>query len=173
MTINSEINSKPWYAVQTRSKCEKSSAAILASKGYEVFYPVRNTGSREQPLFPSYLFCRAASDSFGRIVTTPGIVRLLGRPGRPEAVPDVEIASVRRLVEAGLPVQSGEGITAGTRVRIRRGPLTGVEGDVIGTAEDARLAVSICLLQRFVSVSVELSWLERVVEEEMAYAVAS
>ena len=62
---------------------------------------------------------------------------------------------------------------AGCRVRIRRGPLAGVEGDVIGTAEGARLAVSVCLLQRFISVNLEPSWLEPVAQEEIAYAVAS
>jgi len=151
----------PWYAVQTRPRWEKPSAAMLAEKGYEVFYPSRaGSDARERPLFPSYLFCRATSQGLGKIVTTPGVVRLLGKPGLPEEVPNAEVASVRALINAGLQVKSTPQLVAGCRVVVRQGPLSGLTGEVIGDAGDRRLAVSICLLQRFVSVSLDPSWLD-------------
>ena len=115
-----ENQQTPWYAVQTRPNWEKLSAGMLADKGYQVFYPARPTkGNMDRPLFPSYLFCRSTTDSFGRIVSTPGVIRLLGRPGHPECVPDAEIAGVRQLLEAGMPVDEGVGLARGQRVRIR------------------------------------------------------
>ena len=161
MNTEIDIQSAPWYAVQTRPKWEKLSAGMLADKGYQVFYPARLAkGNTDRPLFPSYLFCRSTADSFGRIVSTPGVIRLLGRPGYPECVPDAEIASVRRLLEAGLPVDEGTGLVRGQRVRIRFGSLAGTVGQILGEAGNQRLAVSIYLLQRFVSVALDPSWLE-------------
>lgn len=170
--VTSHMNCKPWYAVQTRPKREKASATSLSEKGYEVFYPVRKKGAIDEPLFPTYLFCRANSDTFGRIVTTPGVLRLLGIAGKPEVVPDQEIACVRRVMQAGLAFEAGIGIKAGDRVRINYGPLTGIEGDVVGAGDNRRLAVSLCLLQRSVSVNLEPSWLEPVRESPMALAAA-
>src|SRR5262252_7447331 len=98
----SEIQSHetPWYAVQTRPRCEMASAALLKDKGYEVFYPARRmNNSTQRAIFPSYLFCRSTTSALGLIVTTPGVIKLLGRPGKPETVPDAEIAQVRRLVD--------------------------------------------------------------------------
>ncbi len=156
-----ENQQTPWYAVQTRPKWEKLSAGMLADKGYQVFYPARPAkGNMDQPLFPSYLFCRSTTDSFGRIVSTPGVIRLLGRPGHPECVPDAEITGVRQLLEAGMPMDEGIGLARGQRVRIRCGSLAGLVGEVLGEAGNQRLAVSICLLQRFVSVALDPSWLE-------------
>jgi transcription termination/antitermination protein NusG len=164
-TIATETEAKPWYAVQTRPRYEVTSAAFLMDKGYEVFYPTRRMkGSGDRPVFPSYLFCRSTTTSLGLIVTTPGVLKLLGRPGKPESVPDVEIAHVRRLIDSGLSVEGGSGFTPGTRVRIRCGPLSGVEGVIVGDAGRQRLTVSVYLLQRFVSVALDPLWLERPAE---------
>jgi transcription antitermination factor NusG len=161
MTTEVQSQATPWYAVQTRPRCETASAALLTDKGYEVFYPTRPMkGAAQRPIFPSYLFCRSTTASLGLIVTTPGVIKLLGRPGKPESVPDGEIAHVRRLMDSGFPVEGGAGLTPGTRVRIRYGPLCGVEGQIIGDAGGQRLSVSVYLLQRFVSVALDPAWLE-------------
>jgi transcription antitermination factor NusG len=155
--------------VQTRTRWEQPSATLLAEKGYEVFCPSRKgKGSTEQPLFPSYLFCRSTAASLGRIVNTPGVLRLLGRPGHPESVPDAEIASVRRLVETGLPTAGDASFTPGSQVRVCRGPLSGVVGKVVGKTESRQLAVSVPILQRSVSVALDPSWLESASARELA-----
>jgi len=160
MIAEIQPQSLPWYAVQTRARWEQPSAKLLAEKGYEVFCPTRPGRRSSEPLFPSYLFCRSTNARFGLIVTTPGVLRLLGRPGHPESVPDAEIASVRRIVAAGLPVEGGVGLTVGSRVRISRGPLSGLVGQIVGSSGGQRLALSINLLQRSVSVLLDPSWLQ-------------
>jgi transcription termination/antitermination protein NusG len=161
LIISLELQSAAWYAVQTRFRFEMVSATSLVDKGYEVFYPTcHGRGSTEWPLFPCYLFCRSTVHSLGLIVTTPGVIRLLGQRGKPESVPDVEIANVRCLMQSGLPMQDDSGFVAGTHVCISRGPLSGIEGQVTGEAGGCRLAVSISILRRFVSVALDRSWLE-------------
>jgi transcription antitermination factor NusG len=152
-----------WYAVQTRPGAEKMSAAILAHKGYEVFCPVRDRQTSrckaEVPLFPSYMFCRASGHSQGLIVTTPGVIRLLGQAGRPEPVPDYEVESVRRMLAVACPALHDMACTVGDLVRVERGPLRGVLGRVVGEAPDLRLVVSVRVLQRCISVTLDSSWL--------------
>jgi transcription antitermination factor NusG len=139
------------------------SATILAHKGYEVFYPVRNhqtsRGKAAVPLFPSYMFCRASGHNQGLIVTTPGVIRLLGQGGRPEAVPDEEVDSVRRMLAGACPALHDMACSVGDQVRVERGPLRGVLGRVVGEAPDLRLVVSVRVLQRCLSVTLDSSWL--------------
>lgn len=65
---SSEFSSSetPWYAVQTRYRCETRIAAQLQSKGIETFLPLLNETHRwsdrqktvSVPLFAGYLFVR-------------------------------------------------------------------------------------------------------------------
>jgi transcription antitermination factor NusG len=101
-SIERQTTGTPWYVLQTRSKMEKVVATGLVDKGYEVFLPLRlPEGNRHanEPLFPCYLFCRTRGKDFGQIVSAPGAVRLLGRPGRPEAITEAELESVRGMAQ--------------------------------------------------------------------------
>jgi transcription antitermination factor NusG len=162
----------PWYVVQTRPGSERLTSTLLAYKGYEVFCPLRPERNgrqrKETPLFPSYLFCRSQGDTLGLIVTTPGVMRLLGSPGRPEPVPDEEVDGVRRLLAAGRQVEAHCVNSPGDWVLIKNGPLRGVVGQVVKQAENQRLVVSVQLLQRSVSVALEPSWLESRLANEAA-----
>jgi len=158
-----------WYAVQTRPCAERSTAAILTHKGYEVFYPVRrrpHSPRLESPLFAGYLFCRTSKHVCGRIVTTPGVVRLLGIPGGPEPIPDEEVEGLRRMAEQSDPeVQSTLGtkvpeLATAQRVRVLHGPLRGVVGQIVGEAPRRRFVVCVQMLQRAVSVTLDPRWLQ-------------
>jgi transcription antitermination factor NusG len=159
-----ESSAAPWYAVQTRPGSERLAATVLAHKGYEVYYPLRPEHNarkhKDAPLFPSYLFCRSRANTLGLIVTTPGVMRLLGLPGRPEPVAEREIEGVRQMLEAGLAIDSHCQTAPGDWVRIEQGPLRGVIGQVVRQAENLRLVVTVQLLQRSVSIALEPSWLE-------------
>jgi len=152
-----------WYALQVRPRCENSCEALLTSKGYEVFFPrfapaaVTQTKQRASraPLFPGYLFCRLTPNSVGKMVMTPGAVRLLGIGNRPEPVADHEIESLRRIDESGIARQPWRYLPGGSMVAIESGPLNGVQGVLLTDGSARRLVVSVTLLHR--SVSVELA----------------
>lgn len=96
-----------WFALQTRPQCEKSVAATLNMKGYESFYPIywekRRWSDRyvqmERPLFPGYVFCRATSETYGKLVITSGVIRLLGFGATPAEIPATQIDPLRRVNE--------------------------------------------------------------------------
>ena len=151
-----------WYALQVRPRCESSCEALLTSKGYEVFFPRFATQALTQskraarpPLFPGYLFCRLTHNSVGKMVMTPGAVRLLGIGNRPEPVADHEMESLRRIDESGIARQPWRYLPGGSMVAIESGPLNGVQGVLLTDGSARRLVVSVTLLHR--SVSVELA----------------
>ena len=157
------MNTHPWYAIHTRAKHEKAVAAQLAFKGYDVFMPTRRVRKRwsdrmqqiETPLFEGYTFCRLDLSVSGRIVTTPGVIRILGIGGKPVAIDDEEIAAIQRLTASGCEVASVPYLEVGQRVRIEAGSLAGVEGILQSVRGANRLVVSISLLQRSVAVEID------------------
>jgi transcription antitermination factor NusG len=156
-----------WIALWTSSHCEHLVHDQLASRGFETFLPeiaywgsgVAARVARTEPLFPGYLFLRHALDkaSYVEIVKTRGLVRILGQGwDRPAVVPDREVDSIRRLVEAGLVPRPHPWLREGRRVRVRKGPLRGAEGILLEVdAERGLLVLSIDLFQRSVAVEID------------------
>ncbi len=155
----------PWYALQVRPRYEKLVFSILQNKGYDPFLPTcrvihhwcdRNV-EFQQPVFTGYVFCPLDLNSrLMPVLTTPGVLRLVGFGRTPAPVDEKEIASVRRIAESGLPSSPWPMPGIGERVVIERGPLQGLEGILIGLKKRKRLIVSVTLLQR--SVAVEVDW---------------
>ncbi len=152
-----------WFALQVHSGRESLAALVLRHKGYEEFLPVqKRPGKRRKetaaPLFPGYLFCRLGVDVLGPIVTTPGVIRIVGCGPRPAPIHEDEIASLRRISDSGLPRQPHPYLAAGTRVRVTNGPLAGAGGILLRQDRRARLVVEVTLLQRAVVVDLDPSW---------------
>jgi transcription antitermination factor NusG len=156
-----------WHALWTRSNCERLVGDQLSGRGFEVFLPEvrvwrRQAGARSatpRPLFPGYLFLHHAMDkeSFIQVLGVRGVVRLLGeRWDRLSVVPERDIEGVRRVLDAALTPLPHPYLSEGQRVRIRRGPLAGVEGFLVATDENAGLLVlSIDLFCRSIAVEVD------------------
>jgi transcription antitermination factor NusG len=96
----------PWFALRLRSNFEKTTAQLLEYRGYEVFLPTYRTRRRwsdrvkeiEAPFFAGYLFCRIDISHRLPVLTTPGVVGIVGRGKVPEPVGDHEITAVRAIV---------------------------------------------------------------------------
>jgi transcription antitermination factor NusG len=151
-----------WFAIAAKSRHEKSVAEVLGSKGFEQFLPLYQSARQwsdrvkllELPLFPGYLFCRFRYTARLKILQTPGVRKIVtvGKVASP--VPDEEIQSIRLLVSSRVPIEPAAFLYEGQRVRVVRGPLTGVIGFVQRIKSVQKLVVSVGLLQR--SVAVEL-----------------
>lgn len=161
-------NERPllWYAVRVKPNFEKTSASLLEGKGYEVFLPTYH--SRRQwsdrlkeldlPLFPGYVFCRLEVNQRLPVLTTPGVMNIIGVGKTPMPVPEEEIAAVQTIVLSRLESQPWPFLKIGQRVRIEHGPLAGVEGILTQFKSGYRLVVSISLLQRSVATDIEGGW---------------
>ncbi len=149
-----------WVAVHTRSRAEQSVGQHLVAKGYEIFLPLASIADEccrpacGRPLFPGYLFCRVTAMSNGLIVSTPGVIRLLGYGGKPVAIDASEIEALRRIDNTEVPREGCAWFPTGTQVVVESGPLAGLAGLVVESLP-RRLIVSISLMQRSVKVQMD------------------
>ncbi len=145
---------------------EKAASAALLAKGYEQFVPLENSRRRwsdrikevSLPLFPGYVFCRFDQAQRAPVLSTPGVRSIVGFGKNLAPVDDEEIATLRRIADAGLPVVPTAYLNVGERVVIDQGSLTGVEGILLSIKGERRLIVSVTLLQRSVAVEIDGSW---------------
>lgn len=154
-----------WFAIQVKTGFEFKISSVLKSKGYEEYVPTCRSMKRgrdlfEVPLFPGYVFCRFDPNVRAPIVTTPGVIRVVGYGRTPAFLSDSEMQAVQTVVNSNLPAKPHSYTVPGQRVRIREGPLRGVEGNIAQTGDRQRLIVSLSLLQRSIAVEVEPAWLE-------------
>jgi len=158
MSDEDTYRSACWFALAVNPGFDKAVARTLERKGYETFLPLyhrhhqNGTGSAhvELPLFPGYVCCRFDAQNRLPILTTPGVIQVLGAGNAPIALANVEIASLQTALRARFPVQPFPFVDSGQRVRIERGVLAGVEGIVMSFKQTLRLVLSITLLQRSV-----------------------
>ena len=156
-----------WWALWTRSHCERLVRDALASRGFEVFLPEVEQWSRRAgirhvvrtPMFPGYLFLRDGLDRAAHVEVRKarGLVAVLGAPGEgPAPVPDGEVDGLRAVVASGVPVMTHPYLKAGQRVRITAGPFADVEGVLLRTRpQKGLLVLSVNLLQRSVAVEID------------------
>ena len=152
-----------WYAVYVRSHCEKKVTESLEGKGYPAFSPFyrirRKRADRTKeivlPLFPGYVFCKFDPALRLPVLTTPGIVKIVGASNEPEPVDEVEILSLQTAMKSDRAVQPWPYLREGQQVRILAGGLTGVVGRLLKVKNDCHLVLSITMLQRSVAVDVD------------------
>jgi len=159
-------NAAAWYAIWTRSHCERLVAQQLTAKGFQPFLPEMAVRPRradaaavvQRPMFPGYLFLRHSMEksSYIEILKARGVVRILeGGWHRLTPIADEEMHAIERVVESGAAVQSLPYFNQGDRVRVVEGPLAGLEGLFVRDKKNhGRLVVSVKLLQT--SVAIEL-----------------
>lgn len=153
-----------WMAVWTRSHHEKTVRDYLVALSVEVFLPLLALPSRrrdrrasmEIPAFPGYLFVRLPAHEAHVVKTARGVVRILGpSPVEYSVVPDAQVEAVRRMLETHLRVDPFPYLKVGTRVRVKSGPLRGLEGTLVKKRNGLRLVVDVDLLCQ--SIATEIS----------------
>ena len=155
-----------WFAIRTRSQCEKLTTVVLRNKGYEPFLPSYRVERRwsdrirkmDVPLFSGYVFCRFDINFRLPILTMPSVVEIVGTGRTPVPIDDAEIASIQTLVESGLSVEPASFLEVGKPVRVVAGPLRGLNGILLHSPNGDRLVVSITLLRRSVAAEIDRRW---------------
>jgi transcription antitermination factor NusG len=167
-----------WYAIYTRHQHEKSVATNLTGKGFKVFLPLCETAHRWKdrtrlillPLFPCYVFLNGGLDRRMDLITTPGINALVSHAGQPARIPSCEIGAILRAVESGVPVEPHAFLKCGQRVRVRSGPLQGVEGMLVRKRSSIRLVLSVEMLGKAVAVEVDAGTIESLNVDRLPYS---
>jgi transcriptional antiterminator NusG len=150
-----------WYAAYIVTRHEKVVAQQLLRRGLESFLPLYRATRRwknrraqvELPLFPGYLFVRINIVERVRALEVPGVVHIVSVRGEPVALPDGEIESLRTAMQLRTSEPCSY-LASGQRIRIKAGPLQGLEGVVVRQDRQTRIIVSVDFIQR--STAVEL-----------------
>ncbi len=168
--IRSRIGAANWYALFTRHQREKPVALALSNKNHEVYLPlyrsVRQWQDRAKqlwlPLFPGYVFLRGGLERQLQILTTPGVIDIVRFGGHPAIVPQAQLDAVRQILESCLAVETHPYLECGDRVKVKSGPLAGLEGILDRKKGSARLVVSMEMLGQSAAVEIDVSNVERI-----------
>ena len=175
----------PWYALYTRHQHEKAVNQILTNKGFETFLPLYSAPHRWKdrtkvvslPLFPCYVFLRGGLERRLAIMTTPGVHSIVSNAMRPRVIPPDEIDAIRRVAERGFRLEPHPLLKCGDWVRVKGGPLNGIQGLLVRKKNICRLVLSVEMLNKAASVEVDGFLVERVNRksrvDEIAYPIPS
>ena len=170
--------SVPWYALHTNYQHEKAVARILTQKRFDIFLPLYDVAHRWKdrtkqlslPLFPCYVFIQGGLDRRLEVLNTPGVFGFVGWSGRAAAIPEAEIEAVLRMIASSLKVEPHPFLKCGDWVRVKSGPLQGIEGILVRKKNLFRLVLSVEMLQKSVAVEVDVTSVEGVTRHEVVHA---
>lgn len=141
-----------WYVVYCLPLKEQMASMRLADQlGLNVYLPQlkRVEGGRAQltPFFPRYLFIQAdlGQVAMSQINATPGVQRLVVLGDTPQPVASAVVEELRRrLAQLNLEPGPPERLQRGSAVRLRSGPLQGLEAvfvEALSPGERVRVLV--------------------------------
>ncbi len=150
-----------WMVLYTKPRQEKSLARDLLRQRISFYLPlVKKTlqyGQRRlfshAPLFGGYVFMHGAEAERIASLATNRVLRVIPVSDTQRLAADLQ--QVYRLIAANVPLTVESRIQAGTKVRVKSGPLMGVEGIVLQRRAETRLLVAINFLQQGASVEIE------------------
>ncbi len=129
--VNTELR---WFVAHTKPRREKKLVEYCGRQGFAVTLPCYRSTHKyrgksvvfEKPLFPGYVFLRLQNPEASAVRQNDYVANLLDVFD--QATFDQQLSDILRALESDLEVRLAPHIESGTRVRIRSGPLQGVEG---------------------------------------------
>src|ERR1039457_5289328 len=158
-----------WYALYTYPRHEKLVAEQIERRDISCFLPLYRSVRRwkdrrkelELALFPGYVFVHIALQDKLHVLQVPGAVRLVTFNGQPAALPEQEIECLRNR-QSNSNIEPHPYLRVGRRVRVRSGPMHGLEGIIRRNKDKCRVVFSVDLIMRSVAVEVDEADLEPV-----------
>jgi len=152
-----------WFAVYTTPRHEKHVSELLADRQIEAFLPLYRATKQwkksrpvvlELPLFPTYVFVRIDRHARGCVLSTPGVMSIVGSSRESWVLPDLEIEALRSGIQER-KIEPHPYLVVGERVRIKAGVMAGVEGVLVRKKNELRVVLSLDSIMRSVAVEVD------------------
>src|SRR5436190_11636742 len=107
--MSTSSDALPWYALRVKSNHEHVTKTVLRGKGYEPFLPSHRVRRRwtdrvkdtDRPLFPGYVFCRMDVADRLPVLSSSGVVGIVGIGKVPEPIEEREIDAIRAVIQSG------------------------------------------------------------------------
>ncbi|MCC6231158.1 MAG: hypothetical protein IT580_00840 [Verrucomicrobiales bacterium] len=125
-----------WFVAHTKSRCEKKLTEYCARAGLESTLPLYQSVKKyrgktltfEKPLFPGYVFLRMSVMSRPKVMQSDYVANLLDVPCQEDF--EEQLQAILQALGTDYEVRLAPTIQPGARVRIKTGPLRGLEGYV-------------------------------------------
>ena len=130
------MNQFLWYVAHSRPRCEKKIVEQCSREGIAATLPMYRTVHKyrgktvefRKPLFPGYVFLKFDPELRRKVIYSDYVANLLDVPD--QEIFQAQLNEILLAVETDLEIRLAPTISEGTRVKIKHGPLRGVEGYV-------------------------------------------
>lgn len=95
--------------------------------------------------------------TFGTVLNTPGVHRIVSFGGVAYPIPDAEIVALQQALSSGGEVSPVPYLAIGQKVQVAFGPLAGVTGIIARQKNRDRLVISVEIIMKSVSVDISSS----------------
>lgn len=155
-----------WFVIWTESRAEKKVEARIAALGLSPWLPTVKETRRwsdrwhevVSPLFPGYLFARARTVDWHKVLRTPGVLTVVKQGTLPALLSDRFVATLRDAIErnGSVPEQVCEAVDyrPGDEVVVQDGALKGVRGVVRERRSGRQLVIWVAEIGRGVAFTI-------------------
>ena len=159
-------NMNRWCVMHTKSRQEKALATDLERMEIPYFLPllnkVRYYGKRKalivEPLFPGYVFVRSSIDDAYNADRTKRVAQIIKVPDQKRI--DWELRNLALALEKEIPLDPYPFLKVGFPVRVKAGPLMGLQGLIESKGNSNRLILQIQMLGQASSLEIDAGILE-------------
>jgi transcriptional antiterminator RfaH len=159
-----------WYAIYTNPRAEKLVFERLEEVNIEAFLPLMRTyrkwSDRKKlvikPLLSSYVFVKVLRKNFPKVYTLTGVVRFISFDGQPVPIPQEQIDNLRLIVDSDAEIEvTGEALAEGDKVKVARGNLAGLTGELIRINGKKKVVVRLDKLEQNIILTIPVTFLEK------------
>ncbi|MBM3839466.1 MAG: antitermination protein NusG [Verrucomicrobia bacterium] len=155
-----------WYVAHTRPRCEKKLTQYCQREGFDVTLPLfrhvrkyrGKTVTFEKPLFPGYVFLKLLPNHSRKVYQSDYVANLLDVPDQKTFAE--QLGDILRALDTNLEVCLAPHITEGSRVKVKSGPLRGMEGFVEKRSGQVLVVLRLDFIRQAAAVKIEAGNLE-------------
>ncbi len=159
-----------WYAIYTRPQHEKKIYTQLREQKINAYLPLQTTirqwSDRKKkvdlPLFSCYLFVHITLNEYYKVLNIPGVIRFITFEGKAVKIPERQIQVIKDVLSHHEVISEiTEPIYIGSKIRVCKGPLTGIKGELIEFAGKKRVIIRIEEIGKYLMVNIPLQYLKQ------------
>lgn len=160
-----------WFAIRTRSKCEKIVCDTLGRKKIHAYVPLQQTTKRytrkikhyNKPLITCYVFVKIIKAEYVPVLETENVAGFIKFDRNLLSIPEEEINLLRRIVmESDIELEAMPGAFGiGDPVSITAGPLTGMSGLVVKVDGKRKLQIELQKMGYSLMLTIDAALLEK------------
>ena len=164
----SDTFANPWWIAHTKSRHEKALAHYLQSIGIHYFLPlfqkVQASRRRQRfsliPLFSGYVFFCGDLKARYQAFKSNHIARVIDVNDQKKLIS--ELQQIERAMNGPIPFYPFKILKKGQRVRVKSGPLEGLEGKVSRKSGKHRLVLEVTMISQAVAIDIESEFVESI-----------